>query len=264
MSGDIKVKLIDILDSCLYPETDHYLYPETEWSAVQNRPSINNEDNNTVINSPGTIRIEGEKMEVSVSDGINISTFAMFSDKLKNWVKIKAQNSYELEAFMNAKIDSFDDLQRYIDNNINNLNNAYLAELAKILKEFVQKETKDEKGDQKSINLSNYPINWSALKGRPFKENLELKSPNSGEDLITKKSSVMNAVFGVYMRPGTPSGSFGGCMIFPAFAIINNNVVGGLASINSAYYLDYSNTNGAYFHKIENSNLSYYYGFLKH
>lgn len=255
MAGDIKVKLIDILDSCLHPETDHYLYPETEWSAVQNRPSINKVNNDTVINPSGTIRMEGDKLEASVLDNIKISTFALFSDKLTEWVKTHMSSPHVLEAFMNAKIDSFDDLQHYIANNINNLNNAYFAELARILKEFVQKETKDEKGDQKSINLSNYPINWSALKGRPFKEDLELNSPNSGGDLITEKLSTVGAVFGVYISSGKK--------IFPAFAIVSS-IDGGNTNIDSAYYLDYSNADGAYFWKIKKSDLSNYHGFLEH
>lgn len=66
MADSIKVQLKD--------KDGKTLHPETEWSAVQNRPSINNESNNTVISPSGTIRMTGKEMAISVSGDVTIST----------------------------------------------------------------------------------------------------------------------------------------------------------------------------------------------
>lgn len=94
MANPIKVKLQD--------KDGNTLHPETEWSAVQDRPSINNEDNNTVINPSGMIRMTGAEMAISVSGDITISTSdtkktsVSLSDYPINWAALHNRPFHEV------------------------------------------------------------------------------------------------------------------------------------------------------------------------
>lgn len=76
---------------------------------------------------------------------------------------------------------------------------------------------KNTRGSQ--IYLQDYPIKWSALDSRPFKEYLDLNNYNSTH---SEKSSIQNAVFGVYAVANSSIGMY----YYPAFAYVGS-VTGG-------------------------------------
>lgn len=97
----------------------------------------------------------------------------------------------------------------------------------------------DKNTSGKSVDLNNYPINWSALKGVPFKGGITM---NDGSQPL-----IVNTIFGYYLD--TSSGS-NLVWIYPAFACYYGDSSGAHIVFGAAFYV---NSNGV-ITKITNSN----------
>ena len=159
MADPIIVKLKDGAGNILHPETD--------WSVIQDRPSIHNEGKNVYIDPYETIHMEAQDMHVDLTGDAVIST--------------------------------------------------------------------SETGGT-SVSLADYPVNWNKLNNRPFQEILDLNRDSTAE-LSSDKSSIGNAVFGMYgIRDYTATG-LDAYYYYPAFAVVGR-IAGGPSSRGFGIYLD--------------------------
>lgn len=93
---------------------------------------------------------------------------------------------------------------------------------------------RDSNTNNEYVDLDNYPINWTALHNRPFKELLNL---NNAVGSGSVRTSIQNAVFGVYTILSGPSGA----TEHPAFAIVSAGVDGTAKRIQCYYLNDSGN-----------------------
>ena len=213
--------------------SNNVLHPETDWSVVLNKPSIkrNYADGSYNTNTDSKIAAvsgmvgNGEAWdtysngEKSIVIGNSHNAFGFCGENSKRYVTVlQSKHPISITAKGDIKIDS----------------NAT---------------------GNKSVSLSDYPINWTALNGRPFDESLNLKNLDGSS---TAPSSIENAVFGTYYSV-TP-GSIPTTLYYPAFAIVSQKFVGDAlqAERTKGYYL---NANGAL---TEITDMGHFSGLLDH
>lgn len=214
--------------------SNNVLHPETDWSVVLNKPSIK-------LNHTDGPHDTGTDSKIAAVASIvgNGEAWDTYSNGGKS---IVIGNSHNAFGFCGANSKRYSTV-------LQSKHPIYIAAEGDI------KIASNATGN-KSVSLSDYPINWAALNDRPFDEFfLNLKNHDGSS---TAPSSIENAVFGTYYSV-TP-GSIPTTVYYPAFAIVSYKLVGGAmqAERTKGYYL---NASGAL---MEITNMEHFSGLLDH
>lgn len=211
--------------------SNNVLHPETDWSVVLSRPSIKLR----YYDGSHDTASDSQLNEVIKATGTNSEAWDTYSD---GTVGIVIGNRYNaLGLYGSGSPHPRTSLTSKNAVSITANANVTIASPQEVVLtgKNIRVATKDTNNN--GVLLADYPINWTALNGRPFDEFLNLKNYNGSS---TAQSSIENAVFGTYYIV-TP-GSIPTTMYYPAFAIVSQKLVGGAlqAERTKGYYLNAS------------------------
>lgn len=195
------------------------LHPETEWSVVLNRPSIEKQFSDNPSNPNSTNSVINKVSGVMGRDGEGWNTYKNNNNSIvvgndENALGFCGSNSKNYRTILQSKHDVVITTEATV--NLTGKNVKLTGETDVGLKgkqinidsDYVMIKSKDT--GHLSLPLSSYPINvyWDKLKGSTSL-NLENQDKTS-----TVTSSVQNAVFGVYVKKDN-----NGTIYYPAFAV---------------------------------------------
>lgn len=240
------------------------LHPETEWSIVLNRPSIEKQFSDNPSNPDNTNSIINKVSGVLGRDGEGWNTYKNNNNSIvvgndKNALGFCGSNSGQLQTILQSKHNTVITTEANI--NLEGKNVKLTGETNVDLKgtqininaDNIMVKSKDT--GHLSLPLSSYPIkanvDWNDLKGRPFHNQVDLKN----YDNTTAMSSFQNAVFGIYISTEEE-----GFTVYPAFATVYVPTNGGSATRTMIYYL----TGAGVFEQINGSDEKNFHGFLSY